>query len=184
MSDKRSALLFYRSYFDSIELLKPRAQLELYRTICRYGLDGIEPTTLSKSVAPVWKSIQPNVDSSIKKRADGSKGGRPPKTTGYEDNKTTGYANAESNMDMDKDKDRDRDKGIGAKPTAVPKLSKSKKQVCQSLPDSAERIGYAETEELKKQFRQQISTETATPASVPLDTDQAIMEAPREDSPE
>lgn len=67
--------VIFSSYYDAIQDLKPMQRLEAYDAIFRYGFFGIEPNP-SKAFSPLWKLIKPNIDSSIKKRDDGSKGGR------------------------------------------------------------------------------------------------------------
>lgn len=105
------------------------------------------------------------------------------------------------------------DRGKGDARLSRRRLKGPANQVCQSLPESVERVGYAATEDLKKsqikqleqaaqqvtaqppesdqetcqlkeQFRQQINPEAAAPASIPPDTVPAIMEARRENNPE
>ena len=135
-------------------------QLEAYNAIFQYAFYGTEPKP-SKTVKPLWTLIKPTIDSSMKKRADGSKGGRSKETTGSNDGETSGLKNAEtagsadasSNKEKEKDKEIDKDKGKGIGAATASQRTKKKPQtaVFQSLPSGTNRIGYAATEELKKQ---------------------------------
>lgn len=164
MGTSCKALLFFSSYYDAIQDLKPMQRLEAYDAIFRYGFFGIEPNP-SKAFSPLWKLIKPNIDSSIKKRDDGSKGGRSKKTSGFDDSETTGLETGEtagnaisaSNKEKEKDKEMDGDKGKGFPGASLPGRSLKRKgtspagPVFQSLPDSGRLPGYDGTEELRKQ---------------------------------
>lgn len=161
MGTSCKALLFFSSYYDAIQDLKPMQQLEAYNAIFQYAFYGTEPK-LSKTVKPLWTLIKPTIDSSMKKRADGSKGGRSKKTSGFDDSETTGLetgetaGNAISASNKEKDKEMDKDKGKGFPGASLPGRSLKRKGTSpaepffQSLPSGTNRIGYAGTEELKK----------------------------------
>lgn len=160
MGTSCKALLFFSSYYDAIQDLKPMQQLEAYNAIFQYVFYGTEPK-LSKTVKPLWTLIKPTIDSSMKKRADGSKGGRSKKTSGFDDSETTGLetgetaGNAISASNKEKDKEMDKDKGKGFPGASLPGRSLKRKGTSpaepffQSLPSGTNRIGYAGTEELK-----------------------------------
>ena len=160
MGTSSKAVLFFLSYFEALQELKPMQQLEAYNAIFQYAFYGTEPKP-SKAVKPLWTLIKPTIGSSMKKRADGSKGGRGKETTGSEDDETSGLKNtgtagsedASSNKEKDKDKEIDKDKGKGIGAATASQRTKKKLQtaVFQSLPSSTNRIGYAATEELKRQ---------------------------------
>ena len=95
MGTSSKAVLFFLSYFEALQDLKPMQQLEAYNAIFQYAFHGTEPK-LSKTVKPLWTLIKPTIDSSIKKRADGSKGGRNKETTGSNDEETSGLKNVET----------------------------------------------------------------------------------------
>lgn len=163
MGTSSKAVLFFLSYFEALQGLKPMQQLEAYNAIFQYAFCGTEPK-LSKTVKPLWTLIKPTIDSSMKKRADGSKGGRNKETTGSNDEETSGLKNAEttgsadssSNKEKEKDKETDKDKGKGISGASIPGRSLKRKKtsptepVFQSLPSETSRIGCAGTEELKK----------------------------------
>lgn len=158
MSTSSNGLLFYLSYFEAIQELNPTQRLEAYESIFRYAFLGIEPTP-SKAFRPLWKLIKPNIDSSIKKRDDGSKGGRKSKTSGLNKDETTGSETTQttgstihaSNKEKDIDKEIDKRKRIGANAPERRNRKSPAEPVFESLPASFERIGYAATEDLKKQ---------------------------------
>lgn len=95
MGTSSKAVLFFLSYFEALQDLKPMQQLEAYNAIFQYAFHGTEPK-LSKTVKPLWTLIKPTIDSSMKKRADGSKGGRSKKTSGFDDSETTGLETGET----------------------------------------------------------------------------------------
>ena len=53
-------MILYRSFYDAIKLLPDGTQLEIFRAIFEYGLDGNEPE-LSKEALPFWLLIKPNL---------------------------------------------------------------------------------------------------------------------------
>lgn len=184
MGTSCKALLFFSSYYDAIQDLKPMQRLEAYDAIFRYGFFGIEPNP-SKAFSPLWKLIKPNIDSSIKKRDDGSKGGRSKKTSGFDDSETTGLETGEtagnaisaSNKEKEKDKEMDKDKGIGIPGASLPGRSLKRKRtspaepVFQSLPDSGRLPGYDGTEELRKQRLKELEQAVQHTTAQPPDDD-------------
>lgn len=184
MGTSCKALLFFSSYYDAIQDLKPMQRLEAYDAIFRYGFFGIEPNP-SKAFSPLWKLIKPNIDSSIKKRDDGSKGGRSKKTSGLDDSETTGLETGEtagnaisaSNKEKEKDKEMDKDKGKGFPGASLPGRSLKRKgtspaePVFQSLPGSLERLGYAATEDLKKRRIKELEQAAQHTTASPPDDD-------------
>ena len=151
MGTSSKAVLFFLSYFEALQDLKPMQQLEAYNAIFQYAFHGTEPK-LSKTVKPLWTLIKPTIDSSMKKRADGSKGGRNKETSGLKNAETAGSADSSSNKEKDKDKEIDKDKGKGIGTATANQRIRKKPQtaVFSSLPSGTNRIGYAGTEELKK----------------------------------
>lgn len=184
MGTSGKALLFFSSYYDAIQDLKPMQRLEAYDAIFRYGFFGIEPNP-SKAFSPLWKLIKPNIDSSIKKRDDGSKGGRSKKTSGFDDSETTGLETGEtagnaisaSNKEKEKDKEMDKDKGKGFPGASLPGRSLKRKgtspaePVFQSLPDSGRLPGYDGTEELRKQRLKELEQAAQHTTAQPPDDD-------------
>lgn len=184
MGTSGKALLFFFSYYDALQDLKPMQRLEAYDAIFRYGFFGIEPNP-GKSFRPVWKVIKPIIDSSIKKRDDGSKGGRPQKTTGFDDSETTGLESDETtgsadhetkkNKKRNKNMNENKEEEFGA--VAPPRRSLKRKgtspaePVFQSLPGSLERLGYAATEDLKKRRIKELEQAAQHTTARPPDDD-------------
>lgn len=72
----RGYFLFFRSYYEAISDLDDKTQLELYRSIVRYSLDGVEPA-LEGIAATIWKIVSPILRNSRKQYENGLKGGAP-----------------------------------------------------------------------------------------------------------
>ena len=73
---QRGYFPFFRSIQDAISDLDDVSQLEMYRAVVRYGLDGIEPE-LTGFASTLWKVIFPNLRNSRKQFENGLKGGAP-----------------------------------------------------------------------------------------------------------
>ena len=77
---EQNNFLFYKSYYESIKKVpSENEQLELFLGICSYVFDNKTPE-LSFIPDLIFTQIKANIDSGIKKREDGAKGGRPKKT--------------------------------------------------------------------------------------------------------
>lgn len=90
---KRESFVFYRSFYEAINELPEETQLEVYKAITSYALEG-ELTELAGLPKVIFTLIKPQLDANNKKYLDGKKGGRPPKqekTLGYEDKKPMVY---------------------------------------------------------------------------------------------
>lgn len=91
---ERSSFTFYRSFFKAIESLPKSKQLEVYRAVVRFGLDG-EDSELAGVSAAIFEIIRPILEKNLKNFKNGCKGaeygnlgaeygirgGRPPKKT-------------------------------------------------------------------------------------------------------
>lgn len=79
------SFVFYRSFYDALREFKTSDRSKIYDAIFRYIFDGIEPE-LSGTSKAAWILIRPQLDANIRRRENGSKGGRPTKkeTNGYE----------------------------------------------------------------------------------------------------
>ena len=79
MSD---GFLFLKSFYEAIRTLPPKYRLEMYDSICLYGLND-EVSELSNRSQPLFTLIKPNMDSNKKRYLaaveNGKKGGRPRK---------------------------------------------------------------------------------------------------------
>lgn len=75
----RESFIFYRSWADAIDTLSDKEQLQIYRAIIGYALDGEEPNIdkMSRTSRAMWALIKPQIYSNIKRYEDGCKGGAP-----------------------------------------------------------------------------------------------------------
>ena len=65
------AITIYRPWVTLIELLPESSQLAMYRAICRYALDGVEPSFDYGDAASVsvFETIRPELRKSAARRA-------------------------------------------------------------------------------------------------------------------
>lgn len=79
----RDSFVFYRSFFETISLMPPEVQAEVYPALVEYALNGKEPKGLSDIAQGVFILVKPNIDASITRIENGKKfgklGGRPTK---------------------------------------------------------------------------------------------------------
>lgn len=78
MSSSRKQFTFYSSFYDSAKRIKNKAaRADLYDTICRYAIDGVEPDLdkLPESVAVAFINAKPNLEASRRKAENGKQGG-------------------------------------------------------------------------------------------------------------
>ena len=69
----RNSFVFYRSFFEAIEQANENEQLQLFRGIATYALDGVEPT-FSGLIKAVWLTIKPQIDANTRRYLNGCKG--------------------------------------------------------------------------------------------------------------
>lgn len=104
-------MVFYRSFYDAIRELPEANQLEIFKAIFDFGLDGTdtELTGLSKTI---WILIKPNIQanrtkwengSKPKNKQNGSKTEAKQKLTG---SKTEANVNVDVNVDVNEDEDK------------------------------------------------------------------------------
>ena len=78
-TDKKESFVFYRSFYDAIEEMPKKHQLDIYKAIACYALDNKEPT-FSGVVSALWKSFRPQLDTSARRyklaRENGEKGAK------------------------------------------------------------------------------------------------------------
>lgn len=70
---ERDSFVFYRSFEECIAELSPEVQIECYKAIVHYALDGIEPNA-DGVVMAMFKAIKPQIDANNKRFIDGKKG--------------------------------------------------------------------------------------------------------------
>lgn len=90
-----NSFIFYESFYEAINELDDRDQLEVYRALCEYALTGTMPE-LSGVASAMFKLMKPQIDANNKRRENGKKGaeygklgGRPPKEKPQENHKET-----------------------------------------------------------------------------------------------
>ena len=75
----RDSFVFYKSFLDALSCFPDKVQLQLFRAITSYALNGIEPQ-LNGAEKGVWALIKPQLDASINRRdlaTNGKKRGAP-----------------------------------------------------------------------------------------------------------
>ncbi len=107
-------MVLYRSFYDAIKLLPDDIQLEIFRSIFEFGLDGIEPE-LSKSALPFWLLIKPNLQANRTKWESGSKAKRKQSVSKTEARPKQKVSRSEANVDVDVDVDENVDVNVNAK---------------------------------------------------------------------
>ena len=65
----RGQFTFYASFFAAVERLPKSRRYEAISAIIRYGLDGVEPETLTGVSASVFAAVRPNLDNARAKAA-------------------------------------------------------------------------------------------------------------------
>jgi len=99
-------MVLYRSFYDAIKLLPDDTQLEIFRAIFEFGLDGIEPE-LSNSAKPFWLLIKPNLQANRTKWESGSKAKRKQSISKTEARPKQKASKSEANVDVDVDENVD-----------------------------------------------------------------------------
>lgn len=74
----RSQMTFYASFWNAINSLPKRDQLPVFRAVVSYGLSGGHKESLTPTQNAFFTLMQPVLDSSRKKAANGKQGGRKP----------------------------------------------------------------------------------------------------------
>ena len=74
----RSQMTFYASFWDAIDSLPKRDQLPVFRSVISYGLSGDHKESLTPTQNAFFTLMQPVLDSSRKKAANGKQGGSKP----------------------------------------------------------------------------------------------------------
>ena len=74
-SVQRNSFMFYRSYFEIIQVLEPQDQIVLLKAIAKYSLDGKEPN-LKGLLKAIFIIVKPQIDINQKKYESGCKGGK------------------------------------------------------------------------------------------------------------
>ena len=64
----REGFIFYRTFYEALSSMKPRAQLHLYDAIMKYSFEGVIPTDLNDEMERVFILIKPQLDANERKR--------------------------------------------------------------------------------------------------------------------
>lgn len=80
MEEKKESIVFYRSFYEAIDELKPTEYKNTMNAILQYAFDGVEPEL--KGVAKVvFSLVKPQIDANQKRYSasveNGKKGGAP-----------------------------------------------------------------------------------------------------------
>ena len=83
--EKKDSMIFYRSFYESINDLPAKNQLEIYKAIFEMAFNSQE-IKLSGMSKTIFTLIEPQLKANKRRHTNGFKGGRPTKkiTTGYE----------------------------------------------------------------------------------------------------
>lgn len=80
---KKDGFIFYKSFYDSINVLDESMQLEVYKALAEYGLTGEMRDDLSPITKALLTAMIPTIDNANKRYVasveNGKKGGRPKK---------------------------------------------------------------------------------------------------------
>ena len=87
---QRESFVFYRGFRDAINDCPIDEQLDIYKSIVDYALDGIEPDFLTPFGRVCWKLIKPILDKNWSRYKNGCKGGE----YGYKGGAPKGNQNA------------------------------------------------------------------------------------------
>lgn len=69
----RDSMIFYRSFYESVNGLSPIIKAEVYDAIFRYGLDFEEPSFTDEIARALFTLIKPQLDANIKRFENGKK---------------------------------------------------------------------------------------------------------------
>ena len=64
----REGFIFYRTFYEALASMKPRARLRLYDAIMKYALYGEKPTDLNGEQMRTFILIRPQLDANERKR--------------------------------------------------------------------------------------------------------------------
>lgn len=98
----RDSFIFYRSFYEALEDLPSKNQLEVYKAIANYSLNFSE-INLSGLSKTIFTLIKPQLDANNQRFKNGSKGGRPNQTeteTKPKNNQTETKTKANKNVNV------------------------------------------------------------------------------------
>jgi len=107
-------MILYRSFYDAIKLLPDAIQLEIFKAIFEFGLDGIEPE-LSPIAKPFWLLIKPNLQANRTKWESGCKAKQKQSISKTEAKRKQKVSKPEANVDVDVDVNEDENEDVDVK---------------------------------------------------------------------
>ena len=97
MEKEIESFVVYKSFYEAIkDLDNPQDQLKLYNSMFNYCLYGEDPV-LTGVCKIMWTLIKPQLDSNIKRREDGKKGGAPKGNSNAKKQPKTTIVDSENN---------------------------------------------------------------------------------------
>lgn len=90
------SFVFYRSFRDAISEMSDENKLATLLAICDYALYGVEPKLKDAMARAVFTVARPSIDANKGRRANGKKGGRPPKRPMVSDSENLWFSKTES----------------------------------------------------------------------------------------
>jgi len=158
----RDGFIFYESFRKAMKGLPAETQLLLYNTIADYALYDTEPDFGGDGIAlGFFTLIRPQIDANIRKRENGTRGGRPkteskPEPLG-DQTETGGKPNG--NQSVTEDEPTDNQEGTEAEPNAKEKAkangnAKAKENAKASRADEPRRFTKPTVEEIGEYCRE------------------------------
>jgi hypothetical protein len=201
---ERSQMTFYASFWDAIDSLPKRDQLPVFRAVVSYGLYGEHNENLTSSQNAFFTLMQPVLDSSRKKAANGKHGGSKPKANGKQtEREKEGEKEKEGEIENESKKAADFDCFWQAYPRKVGKVKaeaafykittpvsvllaaiEQQKKSAQWQKDNGQFIPHPATWLNGKRWEDQVETVSTAPQGRGLDADEvaAIHRMLREDA--
>lgn len=201
---ERSQMTFYASFWDAIDSLPKKDQLPVFRAVVSYGLYGEHNENLTSSQNAFFTLMQPVLDSSRKKAANGKHGGSKPKANGKQtEREKEGEKEKEGEIENESKKAADFDCFWQAYPRKVGKVKaeaafykittpvsvllaaiEQQKKSAQWQKDNGQFIPHPATWLNGKRWEDQVETVATTQQGRELDADEvaAIQRMLREDS--
>ena len=139
----RESMVFYQSFAKAIKLMPKDKQLDALWAIIDYGLDGEEPDPETDVYTMmVFEMAKPHIDSNVKRKVNGSSGGRP-KTYGYEDGKpvvtksenhrlSDEKPNVNENVNV-KENDKKKDTNVSKEKRFAPPTPENVREYCREM---------------------------------------------------
>lgn len=111
------SFVFYRSFRDAISEMSDENKLATLLAICDYALYGVEPKLKDAMARAVFTVARPSIDANKGRRANGKKGGRPPKKPMVSDFENQWISRSESTETVSETETDTGANGAGKPPT-------------------------------------------------------------------